>query len=82
MLTHTCIRPGCDTKYQSKDVDPYYCAVHDAERRAIAAELDKKIKPSSSENISNLKAYDAVAKVNVLPNGRTVSFARASDLGL
>ena len=81
MIAHSCIKPGCDTKYQSEDVDAYYCEVHDAERKAIAAEIDKKVRPSKSVK-SDLQIFDEVAKTQVFPNGRTVSFARASDLGL
>lgn len=63
-----CIK--CSGIYKSEDPDPYYCATCEEEKKKIAAEIDKKIKPTGTV-MSDLKKYDSLPKVN--------GFVRASD---
>ncbi len=78
-MEHTCIKPGCGTKYQSEDPDPYYCPTHDAERKAIAAQIDSKQRPSIPVQ-SDLQQFEERAKTFTGPDGRKIFFARASDV--
>lgn len=59
MNTHTCIKPGCGTTYQSDDVDAYYCAPCIVERNKIAAQIDATIgaRPRK-EHLTPLQQYD------------------------
>jgi hypothetical protein len=75
MHTLSCIK--CGSKYQSADPDPYYCAPCNEERKTLAAQVDAKMAGrTSKEVVSDLKAYEAEAKIMNTPDGRTVSFAR------
>lgn len=63
MFTHKCIK--CQTSYQDKDPEPYYCTACNAERKAIAAEIDKKMASRPKRpTMSALQEYDAMPKVN------------------
>lgn len=79
MYKHPCIKLGCATVYESTEPDAYYCPEHLAEKKRIAAELDKKYDTREVNNVqtSALKEYEASAKT-VIQNGRTVSFGQAT----
>lgn len=79
MHTLSCIK--CSSKYESQDPDPYYCKPCNDERKALAATIDAKMAGRPKKPVmSELQAYDAKAKVQQTPDGRIVSFIRASDL--
>jgi hypothetical protein len=60
--THSCIK--CSTSYTDTDPDAYYCATCNAERKAIAAQVDKRLNGKvHREVMSAIKAYDAAPKV-------------------
>lgn len=86
MNQHTCIRPQCGIKYEDNEPDDYYCPTHDAERKAIAAEIDAKRAPIE-KTPSDLEVFDSFARTEVgeqVVDGvrvkRIQSFARASDI--
>ena len=72
MHTLSCIK--CSAKYQSTDPDPYYCDPCNEARKALAAEIDKKVAGSKRESVSDLQQYNALPKVR--------GFVSAKDLGL
>jgi uncharacterized Zn ribbon protein len=64
MYSHSCIK--CNTKYQDKDPDPYFCPACVAQKKALAEEIDKKVKARQSnkkEKMSLLQQYDSSPKV-------------------
>lgn len=76
MITHSCIKTGCENKYQDNEIDAYYCKEHLSEKKRIAAEIDKKFAGRSTEKtMSDLELYDSQAKVMKGPNGRMITFA-------
>lgn len=63
-ITHTCIRPGCGTKYQSNEPEAYYCEPCNEARKAVAQEIDSKMLGKPREPIMTpLQAYDAAPKI-------------------
>ncbi len=78
---HSCIRPGCDIKYQDTDVDAYYCPACNTARKQAAAQLDKKFDTKSQTPNGLLAQYDA-ARTFIAPNGerKTRAFPLAKDL--
>ena len=79
MYTHPCIK--CSTEYQDEDPDAYYCTACNEERKKIAAEIDKKMGNRSTKPVkSDLQAFEEQAITVKTPDGRTVSFIRASQL--
>lgn len=79
MYSHACIK--CDTQYQDKDPDPYYCAPCNEARKVIAAELDaKRPKNPVPQPMSALQQFDSVAKTLKTPSGSIATFARAADI--
>ncbi len=57
---HRCISNGCAVSYDSSDPEPYLCAVHLEERKAIALEVDKKFAGRKLEQKPSLyQQYDA-----------------------
>lgn len=60
--THSCIK--CQTQYTDTDPDAYYCEPCNAERKAIAADIDKKLAMKPKKKImSSIQAYNAAPKV-------------------
>ena len=60
MFTVPCIK--CKTPYESEDSDPYYCPKCNEERKQIAAEIDKKVRPAEKVK-SSLEIYESLPKV-------------------
>lgn len=73
MFSHPCIK--CAAKYDTEDPDPYYCPTCNEARKAIAAEIDKKVRPSKQIK-SDFQIYDEMCKLRGTP------FINAKDLGL
>ena len=74
-----CIK--CGEKYEEKEIEAYYCPICLEERNRIAKEVDAKMRNRPKKEIkSDFQAFNDVAKTITLPNGHTVSFARASDI--
>lgn len=79
MIKHLCIKPGCDNTYEDEDVDRYYCPTCNEARKALAAEIDKRIGAQPRERgMSELEIFEAEAKSFTTPNGRTITFGRAT----
>lgn len=74
-MTHNCIKPGCTTKYESSDPDPYYCPECLKAKKAIAEAIDKKLKGKPrKETKTLLQTYDQSPKLR--------GFVSAADLGI
>ena len=50
-MKHTCIKPGCGTAYEDKDLDPYYCPSCNEARKSIAKQVDEKFKGRSRKQV-------------------------------
>jgi len=56
-----CIK--CNIKYETNDIDPYYCDVCLLEKNKIAKEIDKKFANRERKEVkSSLQIYDEIAK--------------------
>ena len=75
-MTHQCIKPGCSTRYETTDPDPYYCPSCDQARKAIAAEIDKKLAGRTRPVKSDFQTFEEQAQTYKTPDGRTISFMR------
>jgi len=63
MHTHSCIK--CGTQYKDSDPDPYYCKTCSEEKKAIAEEVDKKLRSKPRKPTkSALQEYDEAQKVH------------------
>lgn len=79
MYKHLCIKPGCVNTYEDEDADRYYCPSCNEARKQIAVEVDKKIGTHPRERgMSELEIFEAEAKSFTAPNGRTITFGRAT----
>ena len=83
-MTHSCIK--CKSQYDGSEPEAYYCPKCNDERKLIAAEIDKKIRPES-KTMSDLQIFDSVAKTSTktqVSEGVKVtvvsSYAKASDI--
>ena len=78
MLTLTCIKPGCGKLYKSEDPDPYYCEICNQERKALAAEIDKKLAGvvSTRQVTTPLQEFEQQAVTYTTEDGRKISFLR------
>ena len=73
-MIHTCIRPNCGVKYESEDIDPYYCENCYKASREIARKIDETIKPYRGPTQSDIQKYDEIRKAR--------GVVRPSDLGI
>jgi hypothetical protein len=72
MNTYTCIKPVCDNTYQSADEEAYYCESCQKQNKALAQEIDKKLKSKDrKQQKSELQLYDEAVK-----NGGVKGFMR------
>ena len=72
---HPCIK--CRAPYESDELDAYYCPTCDAERKEIAKKLDAQfLARPKKEIVSDLKAFEANAKVYTAADGRQIYFER------
>lgn len=75
MYTHTC---SCGEIYTDDDPDIYFCPSCVAQRKALAAEIDKKIASKPKKKVlSNYQILQEKGQTN-----GQATFVRASDLGI
>jgi hypothetical protein len=75
-FTHACLK--CQTRYEDTDPEPYYCESCKVERKAIAAEIDKKLatRVSKRQQKSDLQIFNEISKA------RGSRFVNIKDLGI
>jgi hypothetical protein len=71
--THPCVK--CGVKYKDDDPEAYYCAKCNIARKKIAAEIDKKLKPSK-EVVSDLDTFISQGKTMNSARGGLATFVR------
>ena len=77
-MLHHCIKPTCGKEYKDNDEEAYYCPSCLEERKAIAAKLDQQFATRGRKEVSSdLKEFEASARVFKDQNGREIYFARA-----
>ena len=55
----------CNTSYEDSEPDNYYCSACLNERKAIAAEIDKKMSSRSRVRVkTELELYDSLVRAN------------------
>jgi uncharacterized Zn ribbon protein len=70
-MTHPCIK--CTTKYETTDPDAYLCPKCLDEKKAIAAEIDKKFASIPRKEVfTPLQAYDAAKKIRGFVSARDI----------
>lgn len=69
MKTHVCIKPDCETSYQSKEEDAYYCESCQKANKALAKKIDAQVasRPKRKQT-SNWQAYEQSQK-HAMNNG-------------
>lgn len=76
LLTHKCIKAGCDNTYQSEEQDPYLCASCIEVKNKVAKEIDSKVVRDKPRIPSEFELYQQITKATGKP------FINARDLGL
>lgn len=63
--THKCIKPGCETRYEDTDPEPYYCKPHTDEKKQLAEQIDAQVQARGPrrQTVSALQEYEAAEKV-------------------
>lgn len=77
MAQYTCIKPTCNTTYNSEDLEAYYCPSCTEENKAIAAEIDAKVKARPRrEAKSEYQLAKEQGNIKKEPNGTEVIVLR------
>ena len=80
MNKFTCIKPGCNEVYLTKDDEPYYCESCQTVKQKIAREVDKKMAGRVTTQVkSDLQLYDeALERSNLVKGGIRVVNAKCT----
>ena len=59
-MNHTCIKPACENKYDSEDVEAYYCPSCAEANKALAKQIDAQVAARPKRNrVSAIQEYEA-----------------------
>lgn len=76
LISHKCIKPGCDNSYEDEDVDAYYCESCREANKVLAKQIEAQVGKNQDRPKSELQIYDELCKL------RGSNFISIKDMGI
>lgn len=76
MNNFECIMPGCSNRYETEEMEAYYCESCQLHKKNVAAQIDAQFKNRPTDTKSDLQIFEEQAKQMTSPDGRKMFLMR------